>query len=82
MEESKAPLLNLPCFARKEAKPSTLLPPHSSLFTARKKACAAKEFFRWTHANGKQQATALGYVPLPPALVQQIEAYWTKHMAF
>ena len=45
-------------------------------------AKAAKEFFRWTHTNGKQQATALGYVPLPPALVQRIEAYWTKHMAF
>ena len=43
---------------------------------------AAKDFFRWTHANGAQQATSLGYVPLPPALTQQIEAYWTKNMAF
>ena len=42
----------------------------------------AKEFFRWTHTNGKQQAAQLGYVPLPPALTQQIEAYWTKNMAF
>ena len=42
----------------------------------------AKDFFSWTHANGAQQATALGYVPLPPALVQQIEAYWAKNMAF
>ena len=45
-------------------------------------AKAAKEFFRWTHTNGKQQAATLGYVPLPPALTQQIEAYWTKNMAF
>ena len=42
----------------------------------------ANDFFSWTHANGAQQATALGYVPLPPALVQQIEAYWAKNMAF
>ena len=42
----------------------------------------AKDFFSWTHANGAQQATSLGYVPLPPALTQQIEAYWTKNMAF
>ena len=42
----------------------------------------AKEFFRWVYANGGPQATALGYVPLPPALVQQIEAYWAKNMAF
>ena len=42
----------------------------------------AKGFVSWTHANGAQQATALGYVPLPPALVQQIEAYWAKNMAF
>ena len=32
--------------------------------------------------TGKQQAAQLGYVPLPPALTQQIEAYWTKNMAF
>ena len=43
---------------------------------------AAKEFFRWTHANGAQQASSLGYVPLPPALVKQIEAYWTQNMKF
>ena len=42
----------------------------------------AKEFFRWVYANGGPQATALGYVPLPPALVQQIEAYWAKNMAY
>ena len=42
----------------------------------------AKEFFRWVYTNGGPQATALGYVPLPPALVEQIEAYWAKNMAF
>ena len=42
----------------------------------------AKEFFRWVYANGDPQATALSYVPLPPALVQQIEAYWAKNMAY
>ena len=35
-----------------------------------------KEFFRWAYANGDAQATALDYVPVPDALVQQIEAYW------
>lgn len=38
-------------------------------------AKAAKEFFRWVYANGDAQAKALDYVPLPDALVQQINAY-------
>ena len=33
----------------------------------------AKEFFKWVYANGDAQAKALDYVPLPDALVQQIE---------
>lgn len=45
-------------------------------------AKATQEFFRWTQANGAKQAAALGYVPLPPALVKQIEAYWAQHMKF
>ena len=45
-------------------------------------AKSAKEFFRWVYANGDAQATALGYVPLPDALVQQIEAYWSQNMAY
>ena len=45
-------------------------------------AKGAKEFFRWVYANGDAQATALGYVPLPDALVQQIEAYWSQNMAY
>jgi len=45
-------------------------------------AKGTKEFFRWIYANGDAQATALGYVPLPDALVQQIEAYWSQNMAY
>ncbi len=43
---------------------------------------AAKEFFRWAYANGDTQAKSLDYVPLPDALVQQIEAYWAQNMKF
>ena len=45
-------------------------------------AKAAKEFFRWVYANGDNQAKALDYVPLPPALVKQIEAYWSQTMPY
>ena len=45
-------------------------------------AKAAKEFFRWIYANGDNQAKSLSYVPLPPALVKQIEGYWAKNMAY
>ncbi|TNJ35155.1 phosphate ABC transporter substrate-binding protein PstS [Arenimonas terrae] len=41
----------------------------------------AREFFDWAYANGDQQASALGYVPLPDALVEQIKAYWTSTLA-
>ncbi len=41
---------------------------------ARRKA--TKEFFRWVFKNGDAQAKKLDYVPLPAALVAQIEAYW------
>jgi phosphate transport system substrate-binding protein len=36
----------------------------------------ALDFFRWAFDHGQKQATDLGYVPLPPILVQQIENYW------
>jgi phosphate transport system substrate-binding protein len=45
-------------------------------------AKAAKAFFSWVYANGDAQAKALDYVPLPDALVQQIEAYWAGNMQF
>jgi phosphate transport system substrate-binding protein len=36
----------------------------------------ALEFFKWALEQGQKQADELHYVPLPPPLVQQIEAYW------
>jgi phosphate transport system substrate-binding protein len=36
------------------------------------------DFFRWIYSSGKNQAKELDYVPLPDALVQQIEAYWNQ----
>jgi phosphate transport system substrate-binding protein len=39
-------------------------------------AAIAVDFLKWTLESGQPQAEALDYVPLPPALVQQIEAYW------
>ena len=41
------------------------------------RATAAREFFSWAYASGKEQAAALDYVPLPDELVSQIKAYWT-----
>ncbi|WP_460456376.1 phosphate ABC transporter substrate-binding protein PstS [Arenimonas alkanexedens] len=40
----------------------------------------AREFFAWAYANGAQQATDLGYVPLPAPLVEQIKAYWASSL--
>jgi len=37
---------------------------------------ATRDFFKWSFEQGQPQAQALHYVPLPPELVQQIEAYW------
>ena len=37
---------------------------------------AARDFFKWAFEQGQPQAKELHYVPLPPELVQQIEAYW------
>ena len=45
-------------------------------------AKAAKEFFKWVYANGDDQAKKLDYVPLPDALVQQIETYWSQNMNY
>lgn len=39
-------------------------------------AKAVLDFFKWAYENGGQQAEELDYVPLPKALVEQIEAYW------
>ena len=39
---------------------------------------SALDFFRWSLRKGSGTATTLGYVPLPPMLVQQVEAYWAR----
>ena len=39
------------------------------------------DFFRWSLENGREQAASLDYVPLPPTLVEQIEAYWQSQFA-
>ena len=41
----------------------------------RARAKEALAFFRWAYANGDAQARSLDYVPLPDALVKQVEAY-------
>jgi phosphate transport system substrate-binding protein len=46
------------------------------------RARQARDFFKWVYANGDAAATSLGYVPLPPALVQQVEAYWAANFKF
>jgi phosphate transport system substrate-binding protein len=37
---------------------------------------AAWNFFRWALENGQQIASDLDYVPLPPSVVTQVQAYW------
>ncbi|MGY4515932.1 phosphate transport system substrate-binding protein [Lysobacter sp. HA18] len=41
-----------------------------------------QEFFRWVYTNGDTSAKALDYVPLPDALVQQIETYWSTNAKY
>ena len=53
--------------------------PFTKEFWSRKQA---KDFFKWVYANGDAQAKALDYVPLPDALVQQIETYWTQNLKY
>jgi phosphate transport system substrate-binding protein len=42
---------------------------------------AAVAFFRWSLQHGQDQATALGFVPLPPEVVSRVEAYWRTRFA-
>ena len=44
------------------------------------RAKAAREFFSWGYENGKAQAAALDYVPLPQSLVTQIKSYWADRI--
>ena len=41
----------------------------------------AIDFLRWSLERGQPQAEQLHYVPLPSALVQQIETYWKINLA-
>ena len=46
------------------------------------KGKATQDFFKWVYESGDAQAEALHYVPLPDALVEQIDAYWTANVKF
>jgi phosphate transport system substrate-binding protein len=39
---------------------------------------AALDFFRWSLRQGTDTASRLGYVPLPPEVVELVGAYWKK----
>jgi phosphate transport system substrate-binding protein len=56
-----------------------VLIPKTAKSPARTKA--ALDFFRWVLENGQKSAFDLEYVPLPPDLVTQIEAYWKSAFA-
>ena len=43
-----------------------------------KRSADTLAFFKWAFENGQAQANELHYVPLPPELVTQIEAYWSS----
>ena len=40
---------------------------------------AAINFFKWSLEKGAKDASDLGYVPLPDALVKQVKEYWVKN---
>lgn len=40
------------------------------------------DFFSWVYVDGRAQAEALHYVPLPEPLVQQVKEYWTANFKF
>ena len=42
------------------------------------RSTAAIDFVRWSLENGRSQAETLNYVPLPTALIDQIERYWQQ----
>jgi len=39
---------------------------------------ATLKFFEWALEQGRPDAERLNYVPLPPSLVKQVEAYWAR----
>ena len=42
----------------------------------------ARDYFKWVYANGDAQARQLDYVPLPDALVQQVQTYWSTNLNY
>jgi phosphate transport system substrate-binding protein len=46
--------------------------------TSPRRSREALAFFKWALEKGGRDATELGYVPLPPALVRQVVEYWSK----
>ena len=40
------------------------------------------DFFGWVYVNGRTQAEALHYVPLPEPLVKQVQEYWATNFKF
>ncbi|QOZ70890.1 phosphate ABC transporter substrate-binding protein PstS [Bradyrhizobium arachidis] len=46
---------------------------------SQERSAAAIDFVRWSLENGKSQAETLNYVPLPAALIDQIERYWQQN---
>ncbi|MGX1324553.1 phosphate transport system substrate-binding protein [Bradyrhizobium sp. USDA 377] len=47
---------------------------------SQERSAAAIDFVRWSLENGKAQAATLNYVPLPTALIDQIERYWQQSL--
>lgn len=41
---------------------------------------AALDFFSWVYSDGRAQAEALHYVPLPDPLVKQVKDYWSANI--
>ena len=39
-------------------------------------------FFSWALERGAQDASALGYIPLPQSLIRQIRCYWVEAGGF
>jgi phosphate transport system substrate-binding protein len=40
----------------------------------------ALKFFHWAYANGDQMADELAYIPMPDAVVSDVEAMWTSEI--
>jgi phosphate transport system substrate-binding protein len=46
------------------------------------RAKAVLDFFRWVYQDGRAQAQALHFVPLPQKLVDQVGAYWAAELKY